>query len=159
MLLGQSAITTSPPEIIAAAINGAAFDRSGSIIKSWPINSPGSTRHSLLPSLLILLSTRAPNFFSISIVISICGNDGSETPISFIVIPICVAGPIRSSAEINWLEAEASISKSPPFIWPLPLIVNGNEYLFPCSIVTPSSSSALITGPTGRSCDLASPSK
>ena len=60
---------------------------------------------------------------------------------------------------MNWLEAEASISNTPPLIAPLPLIVKGSEYLSPCSIVTPKFSSAEITGPTGRSCDLASPSK
>ncbi|CAB4761046.1 unannotated protein [freshwater metagenome] len=66
-------------------------------------------------------------------------------------MPSLVAGPIINSAEINWLEAEASISRTPPVIDPLALIVNGSAKRFPCSIVTPRASSAEITGPTGRS--------
>ncbi|CAB5064908.1 unannotated protein [freshwater metagenome] len=39
-----------PPQTIAIDKNGAAFDKSGSTVKSWPFNFPGSTRHSFLPT-------------------------------------------------------------------------------------------------------------
>ena len=88
-----------------------------------------------------------------------CGCDGSELPTCLTVIPFSVAGPNNRRAETNWLDALASISITPPAIFPEPLIVKGRRYLFPCSIEIPSCSSAVITGASGRSCDLASPSK
>ena len=96
-------------------------------MSSCPVNSPGSTRHSCFPESEIFTSTFAPKILNISIVISICGTEGSEFPISLIVIPVWVAGPISNSAEINWLEDEASISNVPPLIEPLALIVSGSE--------------------------------
>ena len=45
---GQSAIVIDPPQTIAIDKNGAALDKSGSIIKSFPCNAPGSTRHVFL---------------------------------------------------------------------------------------------------------------
>ena len=75
------------------------------------------------------------------------------------VIPFSVAGPNNKSADTNWLDALASISITPPAIFPDPFIVSGRRYLLPCSIEIPNCSRAAITGPSGRSCDLASPSK
>ena len=77
----------------------------------------------------------------------------------FTVIPNSVAGASRSRADTNWLDEDASISTTPPFTLPEPLIVIGRRYLLPCSILIPNCSRALITGASGRSWDLASPSK
>ena len=68
-------------------------------------------------------------------------------------------GPMSKSADKNWLDLLASIVISPPGIAPAPLIDIGKLYRPPCSILIPSSSSALMTGPSGRSYERGSPSK
>ena len=56
-----------------------------------------------------------------------CGIEGREEPIWRTVIPFFVAGATSKSAEMNWLDEVASTSTTPPFSWPLALIVIGSE--------------------------------
>ena len=94
---GQSRIVISPPLTSAIDMNGAALDKSGSITRSCPLSFPGSTRHCDGWE----SSTIAPNCRSIATVISICGCEGSVSPICFTVIPSRIAGPTSRRAETN----------------------------------------------------------
>ena len=55
-------------------------------------------------------------------------------------------GAASSSADTNWLDADASISSDPPSTWPVPCTVNGRAERPPSSISTPSARSAVIDG-------------
>ena len=102
-----------PPHSIAIERKGAAFERSGSIIKSRPCKAPGFTLQ-LLASLSTL--TTPPKSRSISTLISICGIEGRAPPLCITVIPFLKLDPTNKSAERNWLDALASIVITPPGI-------------------------------------------
>ena len=102
---GQSATVTSPPVASAAARNGTALDRSGSMSMIPGEIDPGSTRQifatgprSPVPARLAgpgpapvtsssTVRTSAPQARSIRTVISMCGADGSAAPQCLISAP------------------------------------------------------------------------
>ncbi len=70
---GQPGTVTVPPVSSAAARNGAALDRSGSITRSRARSTPGWTRHTSAPS----SSTLPPDSRTIATDMAMCGSDGS----------------------------------------------------------------------------------
>ena len=73
-----------PPVSAAAARNGVAFDRSGSITQSRAVIGPGSTRQVLASE----SSTSTPASRSMATVISMCGSEGTGFPSWCTVIPL-----------------------------------------------------------------------
>lgn len=78
--VGQSGMTTLPPVTRAAARNGWALDRSGSIVRSRPRSAPGVTRQTFGSPPDSGVSTCAPTERSMSTVIRMCGMEGSVEP-------------------------------------------------------------------------------
>ena len=116
VLSGQFSIVTVPPATSAAAINGPALDRSGSISTMRPEISPGSMRQEVL----LTLVTGTPRFASVSIVMFMCGIDGSDLPTCFKVSPFLNLAATSSSPDTNCEDSEASIDTSPPTTSPVP---------------------------------------
>ena len=73
---GQSGMVTEPPATMAAAKNGPALDRSGSICFMPPATGPGSTRQTVGSGWL----TATPRSRRHCKVISMCGKLGSCSP-------------------------------------------------------------------------------
>ena len=92
---------------------------------------PGATRHRFGSS----SSTSTPCSRSACTVMSMCGRDGTGLPSWRTSTPSSYAAPASSSAETNWLEAEASMTTWPPRTEPRPRTVNG-------SVPRPSSSTS-----------------
>ena len=72
VLSGQFSIVTVPPATSAAAINGPAFDKSGSISTVLPEISPGS----ICQEVSLSFDTFSPRLARVSIVMSMCGIEG-----------------------------------------------------------------------------------
>ena len=113
---GQPGTRTVPPVTSAAATNGPALDRSGSIHTSSALISGGSTRQVLGSE----SSTTAPASRSVSTVIRMCGSLGTGLPSWCTVTPSSYRAPASSSAEMNCEDAEASIVTDPPRTRPRP---------------------------------------
>jgi hypothetical protein len=155
LLRGQPCSVTVPPVTSAAAKKGAAPDRSGSMSQARPVNRPGSTTQtSGVPS-----STAAPAARSISTVIRRCGALGTGGPQWRTTIPRSNRGAASSSPETNWLDADASMTISPPRTAPDPCTVSGRPPPAAVSISTPIVRSPSISGPSGRTRACGSPSK
>ena len=107
---GHPAMRTIPPLTTAAARNGTALDRSGSITQCRAAIGPGETRQRLA----WVSSTSTPASRSIATVIATCGADGTDSPVCTIVSPSAKAAPDSSSPETNCDDADASISTVPP---------------------------------------------
>ena len=149
---GQPVIRTIPPVTTAAARNGTALDRSGSMTQCRGAIGPGATRQRLAsPS-----STSTPASRSIDTVIAICGADGTDSPVCTIVSPSANAAPDSSRPETNCDDAEASISTTPPATDPAPRTANGRPSP---SMSTPRPRSASSRGAIGRPRACSSPSK
>ena len=116
LLRGQPCRVTSPPVTSAAAKNGAAPERSGSISQPRPVSGPGSTAQTSG----VLSSTAAPAARSICTVIRRCGADGTGGPTWRTTTPRSKRGAASSSPETSWLDAEASMTTSPPVTRPAP---------------------------------------
>ena len=151
-MVGQPATVTLPPVTSAAARNGAAPDRSGSMFQLRPDSRPGSTTQTSR----VASSTAAPAACSIWTVIRRCGADGTGGPTCRTTIPRSNAAPASSSPETNWLDADASRVTSPPGTRPVPRTVNGSASP---SMSTPTARSADTSGPSGRARARGSPSK
>lgn len=156
---GQSGTTTLPPVTRAAARNGCALDRSGSMVRSRPSSAPGVTRHTFGSPPDSGVSTCAPTARSMSTVMRMCGREGREEPMWRTSTPWLKRGPDRSRADTNWDDEDASISTGPPSSAPPPWTVSGSVPRPSSSIRAPSTRSASITPVRGRSYDLGSPSK
>ena len=104
-------------------------------------------------------STSTPCRRSCSIVIATCGSDGRDVPTWRRSTPSSYLGAASSNAEMNWLDAEASICTSPPRTRPWPMTVNGIAPRPSSSISTPRPRSACSTSCIGRSRACGSPSK
>ena len=111
-----------PPQTMAIDKNGDAFERSGSITKSFPWSTPALTLQVCAAGSTV---TSAPKSRSIATVISMCGIDGSAPPRCVTVIPSSILGATRRSADRNWLDALASIVSAPPLTFPRALITIG----------------------------------
>ena len=107
---GQPAIRTIPPLTTAAARNGTALDRSGSITQCRAAIGPGET----CQRLGCVSSTSTPASRSIATVIATCGADGTDSPVCTMVRPSVNEAPDSSSPETNCDDADASISTVPP---------------------------------------------
>ena len=70
--VGQASIRTVPPVTVAAAANGSALERSGSIAQSWGCTVAAFTRHWFGT----VVSTSTPASASIAAVMAMCGADG-----------------------------------------------------------------------------------
>ena len=151
LIVGQPVMRTVPPVTTAAAANGTALERSGSISQCRASTRPGDTRHRLgvVSSTLTLASS------SIAAVIAMCGADGTVVPVCTTVNPSANAAPHSSSPETNCEEAEASMCTVPPRTDPWPRIVNGRASP---SISTPSSRNPSSRGVIGRPRACSSPS-
>src|SRR6476661_11087176 len=103
---GQPVTRTCPLVTIAAARNGTALDRSGSMIQCRAAIGPGSTRHRLV----VASSTATPASRSIVTVIATCGADGTAVPVWTTVSPSVNVAPDSSRPVTNCDDAEASIS-------------------------------------------------
>ena len=131
---------------MAAARNGAALDRSGSIATSFARIGPAGTIHSPTAG----RSTCTPRWARASTVMSMWGTLGSRDPTWRRCSPTSKRGAARSSPETNWLDWLASISTSPPRTCPCPRTVKGSVQLPPSSMSTPTSRRAEIMAPMGR---------
>ena len=118
---GQPVTVTSPPVITAAARNGAALDRSGSIAVSSARMGPGATTQRFGS----LSSTWTPRSRSIATDMSRCGWDGTGFPSCRRSTPSSYRAPASSSADTNWLEPDASSVTLPPRTEPVPETVYG----------------------------------
>ena len=98
---GQPATRTLPPLTTAAARNGTALDRSGSMTQCRAEIGPGETRHRLA----WVSSTSTPASRSIATVIATWGADGTDSPVCTIVRPVANAAPDSSSPDTNCDEA------------------------------------------------------
>ena len=87
-----------PPQTIASEINGAALERSGSIMRLTPLSGPGSTFQVFAAESTV---TVAPKSRSICTVISMCGIDGSVPPTCLTVMPLVILGATSRSADKN----------------------------------------------------------
>ena len=152
LIVGQPLMRTVPPVTTAAAANGTALDRSGSIAQSWAATRPGATRHRFTS----VSSTAIPASSSIAAVIAICGAEGTEVPVCTTVSPSSNAAPHSSSPETNCEEDEASMCTVPPGAPPRPCTVNGSP---PPSMSTPSPRRPSSSGAIGRARACSSPSK
>ncbi len=107
---GQPAIRTAPPVATAAARNGTALERSGSMLQCRAAIGPGGTCHRLG----CVSSTSTPAWRSIATVIATCGAEGTDLPVCTTVRPLVNAAPDSSRPETNCDDADASISTVPP---------------------------------------------
>ena len=148
---GQPVTRTLPPLTTAAARNGTALDRSGSMIQCRAAIGPGETRQRLA----WVSSTSTPASRSIATVIATCGADGTDSPVCTMVRPSVNAAPDSSSPDTNCDEADASISTVPPATDPPPRTENGRPSP---SMSTPSPRNASSSGAIGRARACSSPS-
>ena len=88
-----------------------------------------------------------------------CGCEGTGGPSWRTSTPSSYAAPESSSAETNWLEAEASITTVPPRTRPVPDTVKGRVPRSPSSTRTPRVRRASRTADIGRVRACGSPSK
>ena len=91
---GQPVMRTVPPVTTAAARNGTAFDRSGSISQCRA--ATGARPH--LPAVGVESSTSTPAWRSIATVIAMCGADGSDAPVWCTVRPSVNDGRAQQQA-------------------------------------------------------------
>ena len=76
---------------------------------------PGWTVHVGLPvASSVPVSTTTPAWASMSIVMSMWGLLGTDSPVWTMRTPSAKRAPTSSSPETNWLEPEASMRTSPP---------------------------------------------
>ncbi|CAB4545440.1 unannotated protein [freshwater metagenome] len=155
---GQPAMVTELPVTAAAAKNGAALDKSGSITTSTALIGPGCTDHVACVGSSVWAVTSTPRSRNICTVMSMCGNEGIAPPACSMVKPSVKAGATSKSALTNCDEAEASRVMCPPRGGPSARSVKGRSLRPPSSIVTPSSRSAAMTGCMGRTRACGSPS-
>ena len=148
---GQPVTRTLPPLTTAAARNGTALDRSGSMVQCRAAIGPGCTRQRLACA----SSTSTPASRSIDTVIATCGAEGTDSPVCTMVSPSVNAAPDSISPDTNCDEAEASISTVPPATDPSPCTRNGRPSP---SMATPSPRSAVSSGAMGRARACSSPS-
>src|SRR3954469_16791610 len=118
---GQPVTRTIPPVATAAARNGTALDRSGSMVQCQAPIGPGATRQRLA----WVSSTSTPTSRSIDTVIATWGADGTDSPVCTIVNPSVNAAPDSRRPETNCDDADASISTVPPATDPAPRTENG----------------------------------
>jgi hypothetical protein len=152
--VGQCGIATDPPATRAAARNGAALDRSGSMSRSSRARGPGSTRHSAGA----VCAASTPAAVSRAIDMATWGSDGTGPPTCRTVRPVRKRGAASSRALRNCEEADASSVTEPPSTAPPPRTVKGSSPRPPSSMSTPSWRSASSTGRIGRSRARRSPS-
>ena len=131
---GQCGTVTAPPVTSAAARNGAALDRSGSITWSGRSSLPGVTSQRRSDT----VSTMPPADCTAVTVICTCGKDGSGPPTCRISAPWSNRGAASNSAETNCEDAEKSSSSTPPGSPPVPCTVNGSRPAPPSEIATPA---------------------
>ena len=109
VVIGQCGTRTSPPAISAAARNGPALDRSGSIVTSPPAGRAGWTIHvrasSSAPS--PGSSTGTPRSRRQAAVMAMCGREGTR-PVGVTASPPGSRAPTSSSADRSWEDSEAS---------------------------------------------------
>lgn len=148
---GQSGMETSPPVAAAAATNAAALERSGSIRQSTAATGPGTTRHVFATP----ASTVTPAVRSISIVMSMCGWEGTGFPTWWMVTPASNRAAEMSSPETNCDDDDASMVTSPPRTEPVPAMPKGSVRP---STATPRSRRADRMVSTGRARICSSPS-
>src|SRR5258708_40250221 len=91
LTLGHPVNRTIPPLTTAAARNGTALDKSGSIAQCRGAIGPGATRHRF--AWVSSTSTLASR--SIDTGIATCGADGTDSPVGTIVSPPADAAPGR----------------------------------------------------------------
>ena len=141
---GQPVIVTVPPATSAAMRNGAALERSGSMSTSMPGSGRGR-RSSAGPRGVDLDAAGGE------------GRDGhldvGEARQALARVAQVEAASKRaadsSRAETNWLDADASISSSPPAIEPVPCTVNGSAPRPSSSTSTPSAAGRRCRRPSG----------
>src|SRR3954449_7875371 len=97
---GHPAMRTVPALTTAAARNGTALDRSGSIAQWRAATGPGRT----VQRFGVASSTGTPASRSIDTVIATCGADGTESPVCTTVKPSSNVEPASSRPETNWDE-------------------------------------------------------
>ena len=85
-----------------------------------------------------------PRAARVAIVISMCGRLGSRSPAWRRSRPRSNRGAESSRPDTNWLDADASISSSPPSTRPVPCTVNGRAPRRSSSRSTPSACSPSI---------------
>src|SRR4051794_29126280 len=152
---GQPGTVTLPPVTSPTARNGAAFERSGSTSTSTARTSDGGTHQRFGAE----SSTSTPCSRSCSTVMSMCGSDGTGLPSCRTSTPSSYLAPASSSAEMNWLEAEASMITRPPRTRPRPSTLNGSTPRPSSSTTTPSPRRPRSTSCMGRDRACGSPSK
>jgi hypothetical protein len=94
---GQPVMRTVPALTTAAAMNGTALDRSGSICQCRAATGPGRT----CQRLGFASSTATPAWRSMATVIAMCGADGSDGPTWCTARPSVNDGPASSRPETN----------------------------------------------------------
>ena len=155
LAVGQPVMRTVPALTTAAAMNGTALDRSGSMCQCRAATGPGRTcqRLGVAPA---STSTSTPACRSIATVIAMCGADGSAGPTCCTIRPSVNDAPESSRPETNCDDAEASICTAPPATDPVPCTRNGRPSP---STSTPRPRSASSNGLIGRTRACSSPSK
>ena len=148
---GQPVMRTVPALTTAAAMNGTALDRSGSMCQCRAATGPGRT----CQRFGVASSTSTPAWRSIATVMAMCGADGSAAPTCCTVRPSVNDAPASSRPETNCDDAEASISTAPPATDPAPRTRNGRPSP---STSTPRPRSAFSSGAIGRTRACSSPS-
>ncbi len=151
LTVGQPMMRTVPPLTTAAARNGTALDRSGSMTQRLASTRPGATRHRPAAE----SSTSTPASRSIDTVIAMCGADGTAPPVCTTVRPSVNAAPDSSRPDTNCEDPDASISTVPPRTDPVPRTANGRPSPSTC---TPSPRSPSSSGAIGRDRACSSPS-
>ena len=152
---GQPEMVTLPPATRAAARNGAAFERSGSMSTSAPWIGPGATIHSPTAGLCTVTPRRA----SVAMVISMCGRLGRRSPEWRRCRPCPKRGAASSRPETNWLDVDASMVISPPTSVPVPCTVKGRAPRPSSLMSAPRARRDEMVVPIGRRRAPASPSK
>ena len=132
------------------------MDRSGSTSTSSARTGPRATDHVRAPSAPTASTTSTPLSRSSAHVMATWGAEGIAAPTSS-SRPSGMAGAARSSAETNWLEAEASRRARPPVSAP-PTTVNGTPAPVR-STWAPSATRTSSRGAIGRARACSSPSK
>src|SRR6202012_2436102 len=117
---GQPVMRTVPALTTAAAMNGTALDRSGSMCQCRAATGPGRT----CQRLGVASSTSMPAFRIIATVLGMCGADGNGVPACCTVGPSVNEAPESSRPDTNCDDAEASISTAPPATDPVPCTWN-----------------------------------
>ncbi len=152
---GHRLTVTWPPVTAPAARNGAALERSGSIATSTARTGPGRTTQRSGSS----SSTVTPCSRRAATVMSMWGREGTGPPRCRTSTPWSYLAPASSSAETNWLEADASMTTLPPGTRPFPSTVNGSARRSPSSMAMPRPRRPSSTAPIGRVRACGSPSK